>query len=115
IAMIRPVFLEPVGEPAEHLEAAGLHPLDHLHDPRLDAGAALFVRRVLGQHVDAVRAHGRGSFVLASAGKCEMTGSELRTVTRGRDPRVVASRERAATCRHAPETQAGPDALSANS
>jgi hypothetical protein len=59
-AVISLEFAEPVVEVLEHPEATGAHALDHLDDAGLDQVAALRVRGVRGQHVEAfvlVEAH----------------------------------------------------------
>ncbi len=52
LAVIHPEFFEPEAARPEHLEPPGLHPIEHIHKPSLNAVAAIFERRPLAQHIE---------------------------------------------------------------
>src|SRR5215510_11249443 len=55
LAMVKPVFVEPIGKVFENLEAPALHPNQHVLNASLDTHAAVFELRMLVQHVQTLR------------------------------------------------------------
>src|SRR5262249_36350719 len=55
LAMVKPVFIEPIGKVLENLEAPALHPNQHVLNASLDTHAAVLELRMLVQHVQTLR------------------------------------------------------------
>src|SRR5215510_14585607 len=55
LAMVKPVFIEPISKVLENLEAPALHPNQHVLNASLNTHAAVFELRMLVQHVQTLR------------------------------------------------------------
>src|SRR5215510_4414040 len=55
LAMVKPVFIEPISKVLENLEAPALHPNQHVLNASLDTHAAVLELRMLVQHVQTLR------------------------------------------------------------